>query len=85
MVNFFTSTSTLLIKHRKTQYTFSVTFSHYNQTPEMGIAQISIFFYTFTFPTLISHVHFSFQFHQTKPREAAEAQSVEANWPPQPR
>ena len=57
VVNVFTITFTLLIKHRKTQYTFLLTLSHYNQTPKMKIAQISIFHYTFTFLILISHLH----------------------------
>jgi len=64
VVNF--PTSTLLNKYRRTQYTFSLTLSHYNQTPEIGIAQISIFHYTSTFPILIPTYTFSSHFHQTK-------------------
>ena len=62
VVKFLTFTFTLLTNYQKTQYTFSLTLSHYNQAKKMKITQILIFHYTFTssfsFPTHIIFLAF---------------------------
>jgi len=49
----------------KTQYTFSLTFSSYNQTTEMRIAQTLISHCTSHFSSSFLTNTFSFHFHQT--------------------